>query len=267
MVDIHSHLLPEIDDGARDVQTSEDILCLAVQGGFTDIICTPHFSPDEQNMREFLEFRQESFNLLSRLVEKKKIPINLHLGLEIAFTPELINLVDSLKNEVDFNILDLCLANSRYMLLEFNPLIFPIWAEHNLYELQLRGVIPVIAHVDRYSWVLRQKEFLSQCSEKGVIFQVNASSIDSLCRSKESETVDFLLSNNYIDVVASDAHNNNDRGMLSINAIFRDENSKKYGKSSKWIENGFNILNNHDTISTEHKLIKKNLFGILKNYF
>jgi len=190
MVDIHSHILTDLDDGAKVFEVTTNLIDVAVRGGVTNIICTPHFLPDEQDLEEFLKLRQVSFDKTEKYILENNIPLKIHLGLEISFNPSLIEMIDGLKN-IDSKIMvkNLCLAESRYMLLELPNTTFPIWAEQYFFELQLRGIIPVIAHIERYEWSMSEKEQLCKWAESGVIFQANASLLDFAHTSKHNKTI------------------------------------------------------------------------------
>ncbi|MEI6602350.1 MAG: CpsB/CapC family capsule biosynthesis tyrosine phosphatase [Clostridia bacterium] len=253
MVDVHSHILPNIDDGATSIAESIGIIESALLGGVTDIICTPHYSPELQDFESIINLRNHTFELLNRAITDQHILMKLHKGMEVSFSPALIPMIDSFRSSNELHkVRSLCLAESQYMLLEFSQLTFPIWATSAIYELQLRGITPVIAHIERNSWVLREKNEMLSWAEKGVVFQMNASCLDYSMKDGSKKTVEFLLNNPFKIVVGSDAHDLMRRGMDSMNRVFLASNTNQFGKKSvkheMWIENGFNILRNHDII-------------------
>ncbi len=252
MVDIHSHILPAIDDGASDLEESLAILQKAIEGGITDVICTPHFSPEYQDFDTVLNIREKAFKALSERVLKNNININIYEGFEIAFSPTLIELIDSKKN-IDNNLLSkLCLAGGRYMLIELPHILFPVWVSHYLYELQLRGIKPVIAHAERNVWLLSQKEEVISWAAKGVIFQINAACVDHTSKYFSKKILDFFDKNQIPFVIASDVHDQNRRSMDVMNRISSEDYLKKFSKKyinyKKCHENAFNILLNRDII-------------------
>jgi len=253
MVDVHSHILPNIDDGATSMAESLGIIEAALIGGVTDIICTPHFSPEFQDYESYIDLRNHAFDLLNLAISDRQVLIKLHKGMEVSFSPSLIQMIDLFRERNEHEkIKSLCMAESKYMLLEFSQLTFPIWATNAIYELQLRGITPVIAHMERNSWVLREKKEMLSWAEKGVVFQMNATCLDSSEKHGSKKTVDFLLGNQFRIVIGSDAHDPLLRGMDAMNRLFRTENMNRIGRKSvnyeNWVENGFKILHNHDII-------------------
>ncbi|MEI6131218.1 MAG: CpsB/CapC family capsule biosynthesis tyrosine phosphatase [Bacillota bacterium] len=249
MVDVHSHILPNIDDGPSETETSIAIALKAEKAGFTDIICTPHFSPTDHNLEEYLKVRDASFSMLNSEIIKNDLKIRVHKGLEVEFVPELIKLIDGFDEQSSVSKFDVfCLAGSRYILLEMSQLTYPMWADKSLYELQLRGFIPVIAHLERYSWILREKEEVFKWAERGVVFQINAENLDFSSKRLHSKVMDFILRDSFNLVIGSDAHDNKKRDMSAIGKIFSEKYFAKYTKkahkTTEWIENGFKILEN-----------------------
>jgi len=251
MVDVHSHILPNIDDGAISVDVSVRILREAAIGKFTDVICTPHFSPETQSLEDFVALRNQRFNILQKAILEQQISVKIHKGMEISFSPILIELINYLisKNKAD-QINELCLAGSRYMLLELPNLSFPIWAERCLFDLQLRGICPVIAHIERYSWINSQKDELISWGQKGIVFQLNASFIYSSINRNKTKLLKFLKSNGLEYVIGSDAHDLELRSMKPSQSLFgldfSSNRKKNFINIEKCIENGFNILGNYD---------------------
>ena len=147
MTDLHTHILPGIDDGAKDVETSLAMLRMERAQGVDNVVLTPHFYRDLERPREFLLRRAEARETLDRAIaalsedERRALP-RLSMGAEVAWVHGMADWSE---------LCDLCYEGTNYLLLEppFHP-----WEDtffHELYDLMNRGgVVPVIAHLDRY---------------------------------------------------------------------------------------------------------------------
>lgn len=193
IADIHTHILPNIDDGPKDVSESLDMLRLEIEQGVTDVVLTPHFILANQSIEDFLAKREASFNTLSNEVHQSGLNINLHLGAEVRYDP---NLVYS-------DIFKLCIGDTSYLLLELTG-SYPFNFEQTIYNLLARGVYPILAHIERYDYLISNPKLMTEFLEEGVIFQCNAS---SLLRRHSSKTIKKLLKSGCVQVLASDAHN------------------------------------------------------------
>lgn len=141
MIDIHSHILNDIDDGSKDIEMSISMLKKAELSGTTDIIATPHFMRGrfEVDYNEVLN-RVEKLKKISR---ENNIDINIYAGQEVYYSRKILEYYnDKMIGTIN---------NTRYMLIELPMLEFDInEIINNIYELQLRGIIPIIAHPERY---------------------------------------------------------------------------------------------------------------------
>ena len=143
MTDLHTHILPRMDDGAPDTAASLAMLRMEAAQGVTGVALTPHFHRDRESIEQFLARRQAAWEHLSAAMEKTTEPFpDLVLGAEVAWMPNM-NHWDDLEA--------LCLGSSRYLLLE---LPFTLWNNSmidQLYSLAAQsGVTPVLAHLERY---------------------------------------------------------------------------------------------------------------------
>lgn len=197
--DIHTHILPGIDDGAATVEESVKMLLMEAEQGVTDVVLTPHFSLSGESIEAFLEKRNESFKLLTDKIEENENlkNISLHLGAEVKYDP---NLVYS-------DIFKLCIGNTSYLLLELDK-SYPFNLEQTLDWMLTKGVTPILAHIERYGYLVTNQKLLEELLEAGVVFQCNASSV---LKRRHARIIKKLMKKGFVHVLASDAHGTEER--------------------------------------------------------
>ncbi len=226
MIDIHTHVLAHLDDGARDTATSVALLKAEIAQGVTQVVLTPHYYGKKHPPRRFLEKRQEMYEHL-----KAKIPqgIEVRLGAEVHFTGI---------NVPDFD--ELCLLaieGTKYILLEFP--FTSVW-EKSLLDtvadfISETGYTPIIAHVERYREALKKPAIVSELVHMGCLIQVNTSSF------LEKSTRKFafaLLKHGLVHCIGSDSH---DLGGRAPNHALVREELAKAGYLAEW-ERAQNIM-------------------------
>lgn len=188
MIDLHSHILPEMDDGSKDREMSLRMLEMLKAQGVTAVMATPHFYAANDDPEEFFSRREAAAAQLG------KTPIPVYLGAEVAYFDGMGH-SDVLKQ--------LCLGESRLLLVEMP---YASWSPRMIREVcdlpgQL-GVIPVLAHVDRYraQFIKYIEEFISQ----GVLFQCNA---DAFLDWRSRNWALNLLNQGGLHFLGSDCHN------------------------------------------------------------
>lgn len=237
MIDIHCHILPNVDDGSESLEESIEMAKIAESEGITKIVNTSHCHFDFKYKKgNELKLELEKFN---QALKEENINIEVLLGNELYYTSDLIERFD----ELDF----FSMNNSKYILMEFSPINFPKNIEDVIYEIKIRGYIPIIAHAERYKQVQEDVNIVLDCIKEGALIQVNASSILGKNGENVEDTSKKLLDNNMVHFVATDAHSSNRRRPLikdSYNYIL-----KNYGKevSEKlFIENPTAVIENRD---------------------
>lgn len=196
MIDIHAHILPGVDDGPRDWDEAIATVRAAAAEGITEMVATSHMLPDGP----FANTREQLLPLVDELrkrVGAAGLPVRIHAGGEVHISPDLAQRLD------EGRVLTYCDAR-RYMLVEFPPSEIPSYAEHVLFELQLRGVTPVLAHVERNQGVLRNPERLYELIARGALAQVTASSLRG--RGAVTEFSEYLIRHRMVHFVATDTH-------------------------------------------------------------
>lgn len=201
MIDIHSHILPRVDDGSDNMAMSIEIANLYVENGIDKVICTPHYiegadSPSSEEIRIHIEeLKKELF--------KAAIPLEIYSGNEVYVTPNIVSKI--LEGEV------LTLNNSSYVLIELPMNDMPIYAKDLIYELKVKGITPIIAHPERYSSVIEDPNILYEFINMGALAQLNLPSLEGLYGKRAKEVGAKLLEHNMIHFVGTDTHSNRRR--------------------------------------------------------
>lgn len=196
MVDIHTHIIPNIDDGSKSVEETFEIFKEASKVGFTDIILTPHYIKEyyetDTNVREYW------VKSIQDTLEQLDIPIKVYVGNEIYVCEDMDELV--FKNIVS------CLNNSRYVLFELPMNSNIAYLEEIIFKITNLDKVPIVAHPERYSYVQKNIEVVQKLHEKGVLFQSNYGSILGMYGERAKKVLEKLLKSNSIDFLASDVH-------------------------------------------------------------
>lgn len=194
--DLHTHLLPGIDDGAKSVMDSVNLITKLSAQGVTDIALTPHYYTNKQSLESFLEDRKAA---ISELNKAEFINVNFYIGAEVFVTDYLFN-VDSLK--------EVCYQNTNYLLVEMPySCDFGEKVQDKLYRLMSRyGVVPVFAHIDRYQALMKNYKLVSQLKDMGCLTQIN---LGSLSKFSIRKRLFKFMKRDLIDVIATDTHSQN----------------------------------------------------------
>lgn len=249
MFDCHSHILPAIDDGSRSVEESMSMLRKFGGEGVKAILATPHFYPDTK-IEEFLVKREDALGELVETMREcgEEIPRVLK-GAEVLLSVDTPKLPDLEK---------LCIEGTKYILIELPYVNWSEWVYQAIYNIIAnRGLIPILAHIERYERVVSDISKINRLLEMDVVVQVNAY---SLLGSKRSLAL-RLIKNNMVHVLGSDAH----RAKTAVGVREAYELvSKKLGKESadRLMTNGKMVMENQNIQKLEPKPIKK----VLKFY-
>ncbi len=197
MIDIHSHVLFEIDDGAEDLKTSFQLCLDSYRNGCDDLVLTPHFF-EYDCVSDFVEERNEKLEILRKVLAEKKIPLRIHPGAELFLSNDIF--------EAE-NLDELTINGSRYMLCEmplipFDTRFITRWFD-NLID---RGYTPILAHPERYYEVHNDYQILEDLIDRGVLFQVNLDSLIGLNGLQPQVLAVDLVEQGFAQFIASDAH-------------------------------------------------------------
>ncbi|MFC3420043.1 tyrosine-protein phosphatase [Salinicoccus hispanicus] len=204
MIDIHNHVLIGIDDGPQTEEAAVALLKQAIDNGITNIIATPH-----HHSGAFLNPRikiVEKMEELTKIIEDHQLDIKVHPGQEIRINGDMVSELQS--------GVSIPLNQSQYVLVEFSFTEVPNYVEKLLYDLQMKGYVPVIAHPERCKPIIKDPDRLYEIVEKGAIAQITASSITGALGQNLKETSLAMIQNNLAHVISSDAHSTEIRPFL-----------------------------------------------------
>lgn len=237
MIDIHCHILPGVDDGSVDEEESLRMGEFAESCGVTDIILTPHCNIPGSYGNYLCPAYDTAVGDLRALFSAHGLKLRLHRGMEVFGTDDVASLLD--RDAV------LTLASSRYMLVEFD-FADDMWRVKDVLEsLMRRGVVPVIAHPERYYPVNDDIYFALDWVEMGCLLQLNRTSILGLDTRAAHRTANELIRMGAAHFVATDAHGTGTRCTDLVDAYEYLE--KRYSKSTAellTVENPRRVLEN-----------------------
>ncbi len=186
MIDIHSHVLFDVDDGATTIEDSIALLKQAKEVGYTDIVCSSHFYTGRFENENY----NKNFEILKEKIKTLGIGINIHKGNEIYLSADVFEKFEKINT----------INGTDYILVEFKKgLLYPVYKSFLEKVIEL-GYIPVLAHIERYPFI-KFEEF-KELYSLGVIFQMNIKTVEAL-----TPKVEYFLKNGYIKLVATDTHN------------------------------------------------------------
>ncbi len=196
MIDFHSHILPNVDDGARSVEETFKLIDEAEKAGFDTIISTSHYI--EGYYESDVEQRMQLIEAINRKLEEGNHNIKIHLGNEIYLSENIISLLKEGKaTPVD---------GTCYVLFEMPLDSKPMFIYDAVYEMLQNKLKPILAHPERYSYVEKEPEIIYDLIEKGVLMQMNYGSIIGQYHEKSKIIAKKFLENNMIHFLGSDVH-------------------------------------------------------------
>jgi protein-tyrosine phosphatase len=196
MIDTHLHILPGVDDGPETMQEALALSQALVQEGIHSAIATPHYN-DEFPHRSALEVR-ERVNDMQQELNRHNIPLRLYAGHEVLIKPGLVE---------DIHAGRLATLNGgRYLLLELWNSSWLPETEQVLFELRAYGIVPIIAHPERYRAIQQDPARLAALLQQGMLAQLMASSLIGIQGKTARSTAETLLKKGLIHCIASDAH-------------------------------------------------------------
>ncbi len=195
-VDMHSHLVPGIDDGVKDSEESENTIKGLKDLGFQQLITTPHIISDFYK-NTFESITEQNKKLNAYLVEKNQ-PGDMRAAAEYYLDSEFMQLVEQKKL--------LTLGDSDYVLFELSMIEKPYNLNDVIFKMMLNGYKPILAHPERYAFLAGTLDKYLDLKNRGVLFQVNLMSLVGHYGKGVQKTAELLIDNNLIDFVGTDCH-------------------------------------------------------------
>ena len=195
MIDFHSHIIPNIDDGSSSLEESINLIKEAEKAGFTAVISTSHYIEGyyDYNQEERKKYLENLYN-----VENNDKNVKLYLGSEIYITEDMFELIEQEKAST--------INNSRYILFELPMNSKTFLAKEIVYRAIEKGYLPIIAHPERYTYVQEDINYARELSNMGALFQSNYGSIIGMYGNHAKKTIYKLLEDDLIQFLGSDVH-------------------------------------------------------------
>ncbi|WP_125591137.1 tyrosine-protein phosphatase [Companilactobacillus jidongensis] len=257
LIDLHCHILPGVDDGAKDRPMALEMARAAVDQDISHILLTPHHM-DGHYTNHKIDVIKNTGAFQQDLIDND-IPLKVFPGQEVHLTGDLLKAI------FDDDILFMDSGN-RYLLLEFPHNEVPEYAENMIFELTSRGVTPVLAHPERNQGFQKDPDRLYSFVEMGCLAQLTSSSYLGVFGKDVQTLTEKIIKANLGFVFASDAHNFKGRRFMMREAF--DKLTEQHGAATaeRFNQNAKNILNGDDVeigdIKRISELKKKKFFGL-----
>jgi protein-tyrosine phosphatase len=200
MIDIHSHILPEVDDGSHSLEESLEMCRISFGDGVSTIVATPH-AHDSVHKTHDPAFLQQKVDELNHLLQGSP---KIVLGCELRFTHDVVNQVCRTKSAPTID-------GGPYVLVEFPHQVVPLGSDRALFELMSNQIRPIIAHPERNHLLMAEPERFYELVEMGALGQVDTGSITGQFGKKVQQTARLMLEHGLIHFIASDCHNTRNR--------------------------------------------------------
>ena len=197
MIDFHAHIIPNLDDGAKDAQQSVDMLRVLFSKGVKKVVATPHFYAGQQTVEEFCAQREEKLEILLSAVKNsgEELP-KIAVGSEVLFFPTIYSFE---------KISSLCILGTQYLVLEMPQMKWSQSIFDSIHRLISNcGIIPIIAHADRFIPYGNGEKELEKLKELGAFIQINSDFFDGFFNRRKALA---FAKKSLIDVLGSDCHN------------------------------------------------------------
>lgn len=253
MIDIHSHIIPGIDDGSRDIETSIKMLRMAEEDGIKTIAATPHYvkgnyeTPYETVIKMVAQLQNEA--------RERGLKIEIIPGQEVFIDNNTIK--DYKKKNIG------CISNTKYMLIELPMDTMPDYALDIIYELRLLDITPILSHPERYQYIIENISAINDLANEGCLFQINTGSITGIFGKTVQKTAQKLMKHRMANFIASDCHTTNRRcpGLKAAIEIIQ----KKDSDFLNILNINTNNLVNNIEIKCDFELLKdRSIFSIFK---
>jgi len=253
LIDIHCHILPGVDDGPADIKESLNMARKAAEAGITHIFATPHHLNEK-----YVNIKSDIIDRAVRLNESfqlENIPLTIHLGQEVRIHRDIFI---SLEKEEILTLDD----NGRYLLLELPSGSVPTYTQEVIYELQLKGIKPIIVHPERNKELIENHKLLFELVQEGALTQLTSGSIIGQFGKNVRSFSKKIIEHNLAHFIATDAHNIGSRGFTLQQAY--ETITKRFGiqRTFYFKENAEQLIKNQSPAVEKPVPFKKKILGI-----
>lgn len=253
MIDFHNHIIPEVDDGSKNIEMSLSMLKKANQMGIKKVVSTTHYNhPYMKERFPNFEIINSKLSDLKKEMIRHKIDIKICSKAEVYFNESIVDFI------TDKNII----INNKYMLIEFDFNFLPKNYEKILFDLQVKGITPIIAHPERYKFVQKNYNIIKDWINKDFILQISCGSILKHFGSKTFATTKKIIDNGDFHLAGSDAHSNLSRNFC-LNE-FLNFIKKSNSNNCEILMDNANSLFSDDKLNKCKPLNKRSIFDFLK---
>ena len=208
--DIHSHLIPGIDDGVQTMEESLEMIQAISALGFKKIITTPHIMSG--GFRNTPDIILEGLKKVQEVVTAQKIPVSIEAAAEYYFDEEFLQKLEKEK---------LLVINGKYLLYEISYVNYPENLPAAIFEMIVKGYTPLLAHPERYPFWFNKFEEYHKLKEAGTLFQLNTNSLSGYYGGQVKKTAERLIDENLIDFIGSDLHG--DRHLQALSKTVKEK--------------------------------------------
>jgi len=256
MVDLHCHILPGVDDGARSIAESLNMLRNAVAEGVETVVATPHLRRGFHDTT--LSQRQEMTADLQKAADENGINIQIKPGVEYYVTPQVLEDLDRLE-ELSIN------NNGKYLLLDLPMRFVPPSMDDILFSLKTKGITAVLAHPERNTKICRNPNILFDLVEKGCLIQINSGSILGYFGRESQKAARSILTHKLAHVIASDMHSAHSSTLGAVvseveGLLGEEQAARLFVETPQQILDGEDIY--HEEIPLQFGSRRKGLWGL-----
>jgi protein-tyrosine phosphatase len=232
MIDIHSHILADIDDGARDWEESIKMAQEAYKNGVRHIIATPHLRLSDANM-DSIKKMERRVSQFRKILEDKKIQLTIHQGAELEMEMEIIDYIEKDIKEIYAGNND----KDKFILIHFPLSMIPLYIKNLIFMIVSKGVTPILAHPERNSEISKNLNLIKELSSMGAMIQVNAGSVLGAYGKDPQKNATHFIKNRWVHLIATDSHSPKSRslkdGIKKSQGIEKDIERKVLQNSSR----------------------------------
>ncbi|GHH97715.1 tyrosine-protein phosphatase [Neobacillus kokaensis] len=252
MIDIHCHILPNLDDGPKKMDDCLKMAVAAVDAGITDLFATPHHMNGQFENSKIVIL--ERVNELNQYLSNEKIPLTIHPGQELRLHREIFHSIE-IEEVVTLD------NKGKFLLLELPSSEVPNYTHDVIYELLLKGITPIIVHPERNKRLLEDHNLLFEMVQGGALIQITSGSIIGHFGKKIKAFSEKIIEHNLAHFIATDAHNTSSRGFTLHRAY--EAITKKFGINCTYYfrENAELLLSGQTVIREVPSSMVKKILG------